>query len=349
MSLSSGKFLISISAVSDNFEAMDSLHRKLHDSVRRGNLEEAGPLVGQGADVNWRNPKNDVCTHYPTCECGTTSLHIAVDTRNAQMVEYLLQRRAELNMEDVRGKTPLQRLLAGFAPGIFNVVRVLVDAGADVNSRDFFDRSILLVAVMLNDFSLAEYLLSSGANPDAKDCNGDTPLSHICSMAKSRCLFGIKRMMKILLRSGADVDLADDFGRTPVMNLVSILGSRTVDRQALDLLKFFMQYCDFGRLSEPDDVSVGANLEVKKVVLAHLAMLAELESPLDSTLLRSISNDEEFKNYFNECKEELRVAKSTRHSWPNFFDLLTGGKGRLRNYAGNVDLIQRRFRGDPQG
>jgi ankyrin repeat protein len=72
----------------------------------------------------------------------------------------------------------------GFAPlhfaarqGFFDVVKVLVEAGADVNQLNPGDRSTPLVVATINGyFDIGSYLLERGANPNLASDNGVAPL-----------------------------------------------------------------------------------------------------------------------------------------------------------------------------
>jgi uncharacterized protein len=71
------------------------------------------------------------------------------------------------------GLTPLQ-----FATrqGDFATVKVLVEAGADVNETSEFDWSALLVATQNKYYRIGEYLLQHGANPNIANGGGWNPL-----------------------------------------------------------------------------------------------------------------------------------------------------------------------------
>lgn len=63
---------------------------------------------------------------------------------------------------------------------------------------------------------------------------------------------------------------------------------------------------------------------------------------LDQKIIELISNQDEYNDYFEQCKDELLLAKSTKltNSWVNFLNLLTDNKRKLKNYTGTKELIR---------
>lgn len=74
-----------------------------------------------------------------------------------------------------------------------------IQCGADVNARNANGESPLLVAVSDNSLIIAAYLLSKGANPNAAGSRGQTPL-------KIAAAAGDLRMIQLLVKNGADVN-----------------------------------------------------------------------------------------------------------------------------------------------
>jgi ankyrin repeat protein len=100
---------------------------------------------------------------------GRTALHIAVERRDLTWLNFLTQRRANPNLADNRGMTPLMRATQlGFHEGI----AALVTAGARVDEPNAAGETPLISAVHRRDTALMRVLLQAGANPDRTDNSG---------------------------------------------------------------------------------------------------------------------------------------------------------------------------------
>ncbi|MGH9419320.1 MAG: ankyrin repeat domain-containing protein, partial [Thermoanaerobaculia bacterium] len=95
------------------------------------------------------------------------------------IVSALLAKGASVNERGAEGVTPLTQLAGwGFSPA---ADRRLTDQflrlGADVNARDDFGSTALMLAASRGKAGLVKLLLSQGADPAAKNCRGDTAAS----------------------------------------------------------------------------------------------------------------------------------------------------------------------------
>jgi ankyrin repeat protein len=92
-------------------------------------------------------------------------------------------------------------------------MRRLLEAGADPNGQLQDGTGILHLAAMRGDPGMVRMLLDSGANPNAEDELGQTPLFYLEP--------GGAGVLQVLLDAGADVDHQAKFGKTPMMSLVA--------------------------------------------------------------------------------------------------------------------------------
>jgi len=88
-------------------------------------------------------------------------------------------------------------------------VQLLISSGADVNARDMTGYTPLFYAVQSGQKKAAELLIGGGANVNARDGNGNTPLHYAA-------VRGHYDMCEVLVSNGADVGSRNLTGRTAV-------------------------------------------------------------------------------------------------------------------------------------
>ena len=106
-------------------------------------------------------------------------------------------------------------LMVAAATGNTDMVRLLLERGADVSKQNYTDKKTALqTAVYADQAEVAALLLAYGANPDSKDSGHYTPL-HLVAF---RCHFA---SAAVLLDAGADVTLTDKEGKNPALHAQS--------------------------------------------------------------------------------------------------------------------------------
>ncbi|CAM9236988.1 unnamed protein product, partial [Laminaria digitata] len=127
----------------------------LHVVAMTGHGEVVADLLEAGAELQ------------PRMTGDLSPLHLAVMKNKPNVVSLLLNAGASMEHRDTfYCQTPLSWACKGcLAP----IVRVLVDAGADVESRSSAGLTPLHWACRSTDAASAEILLSAGADPDAVD------------------------------------------------------------------------------------------------------------------------------------------------------------------------------------
>ena len=139
-----------------------------------------------------------------------TLLFMAVLGSQVEMIRKLLRAGANVNTRDKEGQTALLAALDSplTVPGITElVVQLLLDAGADIHAPDNYGRTALHVAAENSNSSIIHLLLDAGADIHAPDKDGRTAL-HVAAENRNSSI------IHLLLDAGADIEAKDNRGRT---------------------------------------------------------------------------------------------------------------------------------------
>lgn len=347
----------------------------LHQAVKTGNLNNLKLLLEAAADSNAKNNK------------GYTSLHLATESLNLNVIKLLLDSGANVNAKNESNEIPLNfavksrsesvvKLLLDsgsdtdhkvydhdngvkYHPlhwavrrGQINIVKFLIEAGANVHVQDHGDTP-LHVSLRLKYESISKLLLNAGANINAKGSCGFTSL-HLAAEAGSQ-----NAIFKTLIDGGADLDAQNSYRITPLhlaatnghynaLKLLIEAGSDANKQNSSGHTALTLFSCNlYGKrdstvikvtklLLEHTDVNLvgtdGKNLLVDtlnekfqrsyypeplkrcfyEAVLKHIAKLKLAKIYVDPELLDYVSCSERYCEFFLKCTKELEKAKSTK-------------------------------------
>lgn len=160
---------------------------------KSGDVKRVEEALRFGANANAQKDSN-------------TALICAACKGYTEIVELLLEHKANTNVKDSQGMTALMWATATLI-GKPKIVELLLEYGADVNAKDDDSSTALIGATLRGDAEVAEVLLEHGADVNTKDNNGFTVLM----WAKD------SRIAELLLEHGAGINTKDDDGSTALM------------------------------------------------------------------------------------------------------------------------------------
>lgn len=138
-------------------------------------------------------------------EKGAFALWVAVWNHDPKMVALLLKNGANAGQTFKAEAGEMDLLGVAAQEGPLETVKLLVEAGQDVNRRDFHGYTSLRTAARNGRTDIVKYLISKGADINTQADDGATPLEH----AAGKGHFDI---VKLLVEKGANINLQDKEG-----------------------------------------------------------------------------------------------------------------------------------------
>ena len=139
----------------------------LVNASRSGNAFDVGVLLGVGADLN------------AEAEGGWTPLGAAIAAGSRDRASVLLLHEAGTDQPDGNGLSPIHHAMILPQSERHGMVRLLADAGADLNLTDPQGRTPLAIAAECRDFQLVRLLVEAGVDLNIPNNNGETALDFL--------------------------------------------------------------------------------------------------------------------------------------------------------------------------
>ncbi|QIT35701.1 ankyrin repeat domain-containing protein [Wolbachia endosymbiont of Brugia pahangi] len=251
-----------------------------------------------------------------------TSLHLAVEKGHIGIVNSLLEVKADVNVEDENGKTPLYTAVQFGCKGEIGVligkmmIGALIRAGANVNAEDKDKCTPLHFAARCGRKEIVQTLIEAGANVNAANEDKRTP-SHIATQ------FCRKEIVKVLVEAGADVRAADKYGITPLhfadgAETVKTLIGAGANVNVVDKDKRTPLHWVKGAETAETLIEAGVNvnaIDKGKRNPLHMAVRCSCEGVIKTLIgkradLLSKNNDSKIPSNFNKSHYIIRRVKS---------------------------------------
>lgn len=181
---------------------------EIHEAVRKGNL----------ADVKKIILKNKDSLEAKTAD-GLTPLHLAVQTGNLPVVEFLLGQGAYIDSMDKQGNTPLLNAVNAKQT---DIAKTLLSKGANVRLKNAQGMPAVVQAMMHGQDELTSLILDHGQNVNERFGQNAT-LLHLGVLLEN------KKIVELLLNKGADINAEAENSVTPLYAAVHIGNPELVD------------------------------------------------------------------------------------------------------------------------
>jgi uncharacterized protein len=177
---------------------------ELCKAAGKGDLAKVRTLIERGVDVNSR----PVLGKDNGVEISGTPLLAATAEDKIEVVKYLLDKGANVNIPNGNGDTAL---IFAAQRGNLPLAGLLINAGAEINVEERHGITPLMWAALGGHLEVMRKLFENGANINARDGLGNNPLMFAALARKNAA-----EAVKLLAGVGAHPEVKDRKGRTPL-------------------------------------------------------------------------------------------------------------------------------------
>jgi ankyrin repeat protein len=169
----------------------------LHRAVYMGHPEVAKYLLEKGAEVTAQNSTGTV-------------LHTAALLGRPNLARLLIENGADVNSKNSGGITPLYYAISTGKDRSSELAMLFINNGADVNAADKDGTSVLMMAVQQGYPEVVKKLIMKGADKTIRSLDTGQSLLHFAA------IYGYGDVAEILIQSGLDVNAKDGAGKIPL-------------------------------------------------------------------------------------------------------------------------------------
>ncbi len=173
-----------------------------------------GPLVSVAENGDLPLAKRMLAgNEHPPAALLVSALSASARSGNTEMLEFLLGKGADVNGQGGDDEDSETVLMSAVQSGRAEMVRAVLEQHPIIDAKDRNGATALMRSMQLRDREaqtelIVNLLISAGANVNARQNDGQTPLFSAC---------GFEKAVKPLVQAGADVNAQDIGGRTALM------------------------------------------------------------------------------------------------------------------------------------
>ncbi|XP_033725932.1 poly [ADP-ribose] polymerase tankyrase-1-like isoform X2 [Pecten maximus] len=183
----------------------------LHYAANAGRADVILFLVQKGSNCNIQSASMK------------TPLMYAVIKGDTLCVSLLIKAGADLDITDEKGTSALH--LASFTmPVKHYIVQLLLKGGANVNIANKKGATPLMMSVTTRDLALIEMLLDGGADVDKVDAMRRSPIHSVVELSSR----AVPTITRLLIQRGADINAVDKNGNTPLSKSIRFGRMQTI-------------------------------------------------------------------------------------------------------------------------
>uniref|UniRef100_A0A8D8T0M1 Serine/threonine-protein phosphatase 6 regulatory ankyrin repeat subunit C n=1 Tax=Cacopsylla melanoneura TaxID=428564 RepID=A0A8D8T0M1_9HEMI len=227
----------------------------------------------------------------------TKDLHIAVNNKHIEMVKMLLDKGADINECDKNNDTPL---LLSIGNKDTDMVKLLLNEGAKFNEYNTSQQTPLYFAVMSKNLNIVQLLLDKGATLCTNKKKKTSNLLHIAVENKD---FG---MVQMLLIKGFDVNAGNNTKDTP-LHIAAKSGFVESLKTGQLLLNSSANVDVLNHIKSPNIAIESGNLEIVQLLLNKGANVNTCNNTKDTPLHMAAKSGVLEKRLIERNKEGKRI------------------------------------------